>query len=744
MADSAITLQDVGTGGAKKTLVILGDGFAAGADQTTYNNYVRDEVMNGVFLSDAFNEDSASWNIIRANLESANSPASTRTWNLQGTPSNLADDTATDNIVNTALNIISNGEWWHGWFEDSSDTPSKIAEAVKDWAPGADFILIVVNSTLGGGLRSGNVLKVTTAENAAVIAHEFGHGFGNLEDEYSSTGKGAFTGTEPGRVNVTIETDRSKIKWRQYIDPATPIPTGVGSNSGYTAGTPPAGWDDQADGGLFEGAGTFETGMHRPAVNCRMRHNSDEFCPVCYSEMKRVHHSPTGRSFRKIVPGRFTGSTRSEFFGIDEYGISLYRAEGTRWRHVRTMAGTIPGSWEIRNGDTFLAGDFDGDGRDELVVFNGKHWAFPYLGLLKVDSSGAVRLIARYDGDIPGWGGFAANDKFLVGDFDADGRDDLLALNMTDWSMPYAATLRSTGTGFNLTRRYDGDIPGWGGMREHDQFSIARVGGGARSDIIGWNSRDWSSIYLGLIRMGRGGGLQCIRLWEDDLPGWGGFAKNDKIYAGDFNGDGRDDLYLFNGRDWANPYLGMFRSTGSDFVGVQLYDGDVPGWGGLAKNDQFLPVDLTGNGRVGLFAWNMVDWGPNYAGRMVSSGNALTADWREEWVGEWHLGLVDRFTVAMPTLRKLVIDPRLHSTALKRGIRGLLDELVPGAMNVDRVSRVVRPRLEDLGVIIVAMGPDRVIAHNSQWLGTFRTAVPLTLDNIYYRWIHNYKYGRNW
>ena len=79
MADSATTLQDVGTSGGKKTLAILGDGFAAGADQTTYNNYVRDNVMNGVFLGDAYNEDCAAWNIIRVNLESANSPASTRT-----------------------------------------------------------------------------------------------------------------------------------------------------------------------------------------------------------------------------------------------------------------------------------------------------------------------------------------------------------------------------------------------------------------------------------------------------------------------------------------------------------------------------------------------------------------------------------------------------------------------------------------------------------------------------------------
>ena len=27
-----------------------------------------------------------------------------------------ADDTFTFNIVDTALDIISNGEWWHGWF----------------------------------------------------------------------------------------------------------------------------------------------------------------------------------------------------------------------------------------------------------------------------------------------------------------------------------------------------------------------------------------------------------------------------------------------------------------------------------------------------------------------------------------------------------------------------------------------------------------------------------------------------
>jgi hypothetical protein len=743
MADSVTVLQDVGTSGTK-TLAILGDGFAAGADQTTYNNYVRDQVMRGVFLSDAFNEDVAAWNIRRVNLESANSGASTRTWNLMGTPSNLTDDTSTDNIVATALNIISNGEWWHNWFEDGATTQADINAALSKWAPGADFVLIVVNSTLPGGLRSGAQLKVTTQEVASTIAHEFGHGFGNLADEYSASGKGAFTGSEPPKVNVTKETVRSKVKWRQYIAPGSPVPTGTGADSDYTAGVKPAGWNDQSDAGLFEGAHTYETGISRPVVNCRMRHNAGAFCPACYSEMKENHHSASGRSFRTIVPGRFTGSSRSEFFGIDPRGVSLYRADGTRWQHVRTTAGIVQGGWGIRPGDTYIAGDFDGDGRDELVVYNSTWWTIPLLGLIKVDTDGSLRLLRRFDADIPGWGGFATNDRFLVGDFDGDGRDDLLVANFTDWVMPYVATLQSTSTSFTLTRRYDGDIPGWGGMREHDEISLGDFGGTGRTDLLIWNARDWSSMYLGLFRQGRGGGFSCIRMYTDDLPGWGGFARNDRFYVGDFNGDGKDDLFIFNGTDWANPYLGVFRSTGSNFAQVRLYDGDVPGWGGLGEHDQFLPADLEGTGRIGLFAWNMVDWGPNYAGRMRSTGNALLADWREDWVGEWHLGSADTFTVAKPALRRLVLDPTVHIAALSKGVGRHWGSLNVEGIDTASVGLIVRPRLDIPGIVLLTTGPERVIAHNSDWMGTYRTSVPLTLDSIYNRWIHNYSYGRNW
>ena len=72
--------------------------------------------------------------------------------------------------------------------------------------------------------------------------------------------------------------------------------------------------------------------------------------------------------------------------------------------------------------------------------------------------------------------------------------------------------------------------------------------------------------------------------------------------------------------------------------------------------------------------------------------NATACDWSPTWIGGWHFGTVDRF------------EPCHYQGAVGK--------------------------------------PD-LFVHNTDWFGMLRSATPWVLDKIYYRWIHNYKYGNN-
>ena len=104
-------------------------------------------------------------------------------------------------------------------------------------------------------------------------------------------------------------------------------------------------------------------------------------------------------------------------------------------------------------------------------------------------------------------------------------------------------------------------------------------------------------------------------------------------------------------------------------------------------------ADINRDGKADLFVYNHQDWTPEYLGTMISSGSGLAASWKEDWVGEWNLGTVDRF------------EPCDFE-----GVGGKRD----------------------------------LIVHNTDWLGMIRATPTLSLRRIYYKWIHNYRYGRNW
>jgi hypothetical protein len=677
MPDSVTLLRSAGPPGVKRNLAILGDGFAAG-DQAIYNNKVQELVMDGVFGHDYFYEDAQAWNIYRVNLISTASGVSQRKYN-NGT-------ILSTTLKNTALGIIYSGSWAHCWLEYGANSNTLIVNALNTWVPDYNFVLIILNEPGWGGCGGGGRSHVTLAGDFSVTAHEFGHGVGALADEYCVNP--AWGGGEPGSPNLTINTNRATLKWGRFVSPVTPLPTGVGNCAGYTAGPKPATWTDTQDVGLFEGGGTVNTGVYRPVINCRMRSNTPPYCPVCYTTFKTTYDTYTGHSFLKCYAGDFNGDGKSDVLVHNGNSIMIHRSNGSQVDLVFSAVERVPGSWQFQPGDKFYIADFNGDGKDEVVVFNGTNWNQEYLGLLADDGNNGLKLIARYDNSMPNWD-FKPGDQLFVADFDGDGKKDLFIFNGSNWAFPYLGMLKSSGGGFSLIQRYDSSLPGWI-MKPNDRYYVGDFTGDGKQDLWVFNGNNWAIPYLGMLKS-NGNSLTMSHVYNTSLPGWI-MKPNDQHWVGDFNGDGKADLYVFNGADWAIAYLGMLKSNGAALDNVVVYGGNAPGWQ-MRKNDRHYLADINGDGKADLFVFNALDWATEYLGAMCSTGTGVTTSWSADWVGEWNLGNVDQFEVCN-----------------YEGVGGRRDLFV----------------------------------HNQNWFGMMRATPGLALQKIYYRWIHNYRYGRNW
>lgn len=168
----------------------------------------------------------------------------------------------------------------------SGNTPL-VREVVADLVPNYTCAGVLVNSRHYGGAGTDRVFWTATGPNWTRLAmHEMGHSLFNLADEYDGE-RGTYTNVrEPTAKNVTIETDREKLKWRDLIADSTRVPTRTVDGGLLQERVR---WDEV---GLFEGAARYSRGIYRGADRCRMRDFTGSFCPVCEEaivEMLSVH-----------------------------------------------------------------------------------------------------------------------------------------------------------------------------------------------------------------------------------------------------------------------------------------------------------------------------------------------------------------------------------------------------------------------------------------------------------------------
>jgi len=189
-----------------------------------------------------------------------------------------------------------------------------------------DFMVILVNEQTYGGGGIYNLYTTVSADNKFadyIMIHELGHHIAALADEYYTSSVAYEVPDiklEPWETNITALLDRDNLKWKDLVEPGTPLPTPWNKEAfdkfGYeiqktrdsirAAQLPENIMEDlfmkQKAGedayfakeqykdkvGAFEGAGYTPKGLYRSQLDCIMYTRHMQYCKVCQRSLGRV------------------------------------------------------------------------------------------------------------------------------------------------------------------------------------------------------------------------------------------------------------------------------------------------------------------------------------------------------------------------------------------------------------------------------------------------------------------------
>jgi hypothetical protein len=283
----------------KVDLLLLGDGYTA-AECAAFQRQAR-RLLEALFAVDPFKSRRNDFNLWGLCPPSAQSGISSPSRDIyRRTPVGAAYDAfGSERYILT----FENRAW----------------RDIAAWAP-YEYVVIFTNGATYGGGGLYNVYSTAAAGNDFadyLFVHEFGHHFAGLADEYY-TSPVAYEPPErifePWAPNATATTDRNRLKWRDLLAPAVPIPTPwpkqqfeamqkeyQATRAKLRADKRPeaemtrlfrtemaaetklfASAEHRGKVGLFQGANYDAQAFYRPEIDCIMfSRNKVPFCEVC-------------------------------------------------------------------------------------------------------------------------------------------------------------------------------------------------------------------------------------------------------------------------------------------------------------------------------------------------------------------------------------------------------------------------------------------------------------------------------
>ncbi|MFE5515043.1 FG-GAP-like repeat-containing protein [Streptomyces sp. NPDC056529] len=313
-------------------------------------------------------------------------------------------------------------------------------------------------------------------------------------------------------------------------------------------------------------------------------------------------HTPTDRTahLRTDLAGDYDGDGRTDIYTVYNYekdSIGLYvakaNADGGHNPPQEYFATENPGDWNYSH-SKWTSGDFDGDGRDDLMGFygysDGRVTAFSFL------TQPAGRPVLRTSINLAtGWNWSRSTQ--MAADLNGDGRDDLaFVYDYGDGIMGvFKALARADGTFENPVRSFVTEKGHW--WASNARYTIGDTNGDGRDDIVALYGYSTGEARLFTMTAKADGNLNHYTdswsvpsgVWERDRG---------KMTMADFNKDGREDLAVMYGYDDGRTEIRIFHARADGgFGGFVTPYASLPGNWYATSTGNLVSGDVNGDGR---------------------------------------------------------------------------------------------------------------------------------------------------